>query len=369
MTDLDHSAAPVPRTMHAVMLRGHGGFDQLQYREDVPVPAPAAGEVLIHVGAAGVNNTDINTRTAWYSRAVTEGTTASAAAAGHAGANPDDPGWSGNPFHFPRIQGADACGRIVAVGPDVPARRIGERVIVEPVFRVPGLADAVYFGSERDGAFAQFTCVPSAHAHLINSPLSDTELASFPCAYSAAENMLTRAAVSARDRVLVTGASGGVGSAAVQLAHARGAAVLAVAAAGKAASLVALGVEGVLPREADLAAALGHDSVDVVIDVAGGSRFPCLLQILRRGGRYAVAGAIAGPVVELDLRTLYLKDLRMYGCTVLDAPVFPALVRQIESGRIKPLIAGVFALRDIVAAQQQFLTKQHVGKIVLLPDA
>ena len=353
--------------MKAVLLLGHGGYEQLAYRE-VPQPAPRRGEVLIRVGAAGVNNTDINTRTAWYSKSVTEGTTADAAAAGHASADPADPGWSGNAFHFPRIQGADACGRIVAVGTDVPAQRIGERVLVEPVFvndRAAGPAGAVYFGSECDGGFAEYTCVPSVHAHRIESSLSDAELASFPCAYSAAENMLTRAAVAAADRVLITGASGGVGSAAVQLARARGAQVVAVAAASKAQDILALGATQVLPRTADLIAGLGRESVDVVIDVAGGPQFPALLEVLRRGGRYAVAGAIAGPVVPLDLRTLYLKDLRMFGCTVLDATVFPALVRHIEAGRIKPLLAAVHPLRDIVAAQQQFLAKQHIGKIVL----
>ena len=356
--------------MKAVLLRGHGGYDQLDYRDDIPRPEPAAGEVLIRVGAAGINNTDINTRTAWYSRSVTEGTTAAAAADGHAAADPGDPGWSGSAFSFPRIQGADACGRIVAVGAGVAVKRVGERVIVEPVFRMPGATgslQAVYFGSERDGAFAQYTCVPSVHAHRVECALSDVELASFPCAYSAAENMLTRAQVSAADTVLITGASGGVGSAAVQLARARAATVIAVAAPAKAADILALGAMRVLPRDADASAALGQESVDVVVDVAGGKQFPALLQTLRRGGRYAVAGAIAGPVVELDLRTLYLKDLRMFGCTVLDAPVFGSLLRHIESGRIKPLIAGVFALEDIVAAQQQFLTKRHIGKIVLVP--
>jgi len=353
----------------AVLLMGHGGYEQLACR-DIPQPSPQPGEVLIRVGAAGLNNTDINTRTAWYSKAVTEGTTAAAATSGHASADPSDPGWSGKAFHFPRIQGADACGRIVAVGVHVPTERIGERVLVEPVFvkdRAAGPADAVYFGSECDGAFAEFTCVPSAHAHRIDSPLTDAELASFPCAYSAAENMLTRAGVGAADLVLVTGASGGVGSAAVQLARARGARVMAVAATAKAHAILELGATQVLHRTADLIAELGRESVDVVIDVAGGPQFPALLEVLRRGGRYAVAGAIAGPVVPLDLRTLYLKDLRMFGCTVLDAQVFPALIRHIESRRIKPLIAAVYPLRDIVAAQQQFLAKQHIGKIVLIP--
>jgi NADPH:quinone reductase-like Zn-dependent oxidoreductase len=153
----------------------------------------------------------------------------------------------------------------------------------------------------------------------------------------------------------------------VQLARARGARVAAVAAAAKARDILELGATQVLPRTADLIAELGRESVDVVIDVAGGAQFPALLEVLRRGGRYAVAGAIAGPVVSLDLRTLYLKDLRMFGCTVLDAQVFPALIRHIESGRIKPLVAAVHPLREIVAAQQQFLAKQHIGKIVLVP--
>jgi len=355
--------------MKAVLLMGHGGFEQLQYREDVPVPIPRAHEVLIRVLAAGVNNTDINTRTAWYSRSVTEGTTAAGGAAGFAGAVAEESGWTGAPPNFPRIQGADACGRIVAVGDRVDAGRIGERVLIEPVFRLPHgeIPQATYFGSECDGAFAEFARAPAVHAHAIASALSDAELACFPCAYSAAENMLTRLNVTAGESVLVTGASGGVGSAAVQLAKRRGATVLAVAAAAKAAAVGSLGAAHVYPRDADLVAALGRETIHAVVDVVGGDQFPALLEVLRRGGRYAVAGAIAGPLVRLDLRTLYLKDLRIFGCTVLEPEVFPNLVRYIEGGDIRPLIAGVHPLSAIVQAQQEFLTKRHTGKIILIP--
>jgi NADPH:quinone reductase-like Zn-dependent oxidoreductase len=358
------------RTMKAVLLNGHGGFDQLEYRDDVPVPVPRADEVLIRVLAAGVNNTDINTRTAWYSRAVLEGTTAAGGAAGFAGAREEDAGWTGAPPKFPRIQGADACGTVVAVGSEVDAARIGERVLIEPVFRATrgGIAGITYFGSECDGAFAEYARAPAAHAHSIASTLSDAELACFPCAYSAALNMLTRSNVAAGESVLVTGASGGVGSAAVQLARRRGATVLAIAGSAKAAALGSLGAAKVYPRDADLVATLGHESVDVVIDVVGGEQFPALLEVLRRGGRYAVAGAIAGPTVQLDLRTLYLKDLRFYGCTVLEPGVFAELVRYIESGEIKPLIAGIHPLGAIVEAQREFLEKRHTGKIVLIPE-
>jgi NADPH:quinone reductase-like Zn-dependent oxidoreductase len=355
--------------MKAVLLNGRGGFEQLEYRDDVPVPEPGAGEVLIQVGAAGVNNTDINTRTGWYAKAVTEGTTLSGAAAGYADLAAGNTSWSGRPAQFPRIQGADACGRIVRTGAGVSPRRVGERVLVEPAFRVPGGShyQVLYFGSECDGAFAEFAVAPSAYAHPIESALSDIELASFPCAYSAAENMLTRVSLDAGETVLVTGASGGVGSAAVQLARRRGARIIAVAGAGKAAAVAALGADQVIDRTADPELVVGAESVDVVVDVTGGSGFAARLAVLRRGGRYTSAGAIAGPVVELDLRTLYLKDLSFFGATVLAEGVFASLVRYIERAEIRPLVAAVLPLPEIIAAQQQFLAKAHTGKIVLVP--
>ncbi|MEI6641655.1 MAG: alcohol dehydrogenase family protein [Novosphingobium sp.] len=350
--------------MSAVLLTGNGGFECLSYRTDVPVPEPRAGEVLIRVGACGVNNTDINTRTAWYSKAVTVATEAGGGD-GFAEAKTEDSGWTGAVPQFPRIQGADAAGRIVAVGEGVDPARIGQSVLVEPVFRGASRFEATYFGSEVDGAFAQFARVPSAHAHRIDTALTDIELASFPCAYSAAENMLTRTALAAGERVLITGASGGVGSAAVQLAKRRGAEVTALASPEKADGVRALGAARVEARDAHFE----PETFDVVIDVAGGAGFPALLDALKRGGRYGVAGAISGPIAELDLRTLYLKDLTLYGCTILESEVFPNLVGYIERGEIRPVVAATYPLSEIVAAQRAFLTKQHIGKIVLIPGA
>lgn len=357
----------LPRTMKAVLLKGHGGFEQLEYREDVAVPVPRPGEVLVRVRAAGVNNTDINTRMGWYSKSVTTGTEAEGAASGVNAAKAEDAGWTGTPLGFPRIQGADAAGHIVAVGEGVPHSRVGERVLVEPVFRAPdaGFHEAIYFGSEWDGAFAEYARVPSRHAHAITCALSDAELASFPCSWSAAENMVARAGVAAGERVLVTGASGGVGSAAVQLATRRGAHVVALCAREKAAEVKALGATDVLPRDSDLKSSLGTEGIDAVIDGVGGPGFPALLDILKRGGRYAVVGAIAGPVVELDLRTLYLKDLSLFGCTVLGPEVFSHLVGYIERGEVRPVVAATYPLRNIVEAQKAFLEKRHTGKIVL----
>jgi NADPH:quinone reductase-like Zn-dependent oxidoreductase len=191
------------------------------------------------------------------------------------------------------------------------------------------------------------------------------ELASFPCSYSTAENMLTRAAVKADETVLVTGASGGVGSATVQLARARGARVIAVTSPAKARTVANLGAERTVHRDDDLVTVIGKNSVDVVVDLVAGPKWPSLLEVLRPGGRYAVAGAIGGPVVELDVRTLYLKDLRFFGCTVLEPEVFATLVQRIERREIEPLVAETYPLAEIHKAQKAFGEKGYVGKIVL----
>jgi len=225
----------------------------------------------------------------------------------------------------------------------------------------------LYLGSDCDGAFADYVCVPAVNAYPIDSPLSDAELAAFPCSYTAAENMLARAGIRDGETVVITGASGGVGSAAVQLAKRRGARIIAIAGASKAAQVLRLGASQVLPRDADLVAALGKESVDAVIDVVGGEQFAALLEILRPGCRYAVAGAIAGPLVTLDLRTLYLKDLRLLGCTIAQPEIFGAVVRYVERGEVAPILARTYELRDIADAQRDFLSKRHFGKIVLMP--
>jgi NADPH:quinone reductase-like Zn-dependent oxidoreductase len=357
----------IPARMTAVQLVGHGGPDKLYYRQDVPTPVPEAGEVLIKVAAAGINNTDINTRIGWYSKKVTSATDR----AGDAAADEADASWTGAALHFPRIQGADCCGRIVAVGTGVDPARIGERVIVRTMLRsYAGYRpfDCWTFGSECDGAFAQYAKAPARESYRVDCGWTDAELASIPCAYSTAENLLHRAGVGA-ERVLVTGASGGVGSAAVQLARRRGAHVTAIVGAAKAEAVRALGADVVLERDADLAKVLGNGSIDVVVDMVAGPAWPGLLEVLTRGGRYAVAGAIAGPLVELDVRTLYLKDLTLIGCTFQEDAVFENLVAYIQAGEIRPVVAGTYPLSEIARAQKDFLAKNFVGKLVLIPPA
>ena len=186
----------LPNYMTAAVLTGHGGLEKLIVRANIPVPKPKANEVLINVGACGMNNTDINTRIGWYSKSVGSGTTTNGGADGLDRLSEDDATWGGGAIIFPRIQGADVAGRIVAVGDGVSKERMGERVIVDPWLRDRSDPKnrnlAGYLGSERDGGFAQYTAVPEENAFLINSELSDAELATFPCSYSTGEHMLSR---------------------------------------------------------------------------------------------------------------------------------------------------------------------------------
>ena len=356
------------QTMKAMVLTGHGGMDKYVWHEDWPKPEPGPMEVLIRVGACGLNNTDVNTRTGWYSKAVSEATIGGA----YDAVSDDDPTWGGAPITFPRIQGADAVGEVVAVGEGADPDLIGKRVITNGWLRdwsdPDNMDKAGYFGSEINGGFAEFTKTDMRDIAMVNSGLSDAELATFSCSYSTAEGMLARANVAAGDTVLVPGASGGVGGALVQLAKRRGARVIAMASEAKHDDVAKLGPDRILPRApGDLRAALEGDRITVVADIVGGPYWPKLIDILERGGRYTCSGAIAGPMVDLDLRTFYLRDLTFTGSTVIPPAVFQNMVRYIERGEIKPVLAATYPLRELREAQQAFINKQHTGNIVVLP--
>ena len=355
----------IPKTMSAVLTTGHGGYEMLEFRKDIKVPSPDSDQVLIKVLGAGINNTDINTRTAWYSKSVKAETNAN-----HSQGEDDDGSWSGESLEFPIIQGADCYGEIVSVGGDVDAGRIGERVLVRTMQQYAvdyRPYECWTMGSECDGAFAQYMVAFSDESFKIESNWSNAELASIPCAYSTAENLLERSDVKEGEVVLITGASGGVGSAAIMLAKRRGARVVAVASEAKARMVQEIGADEVIHREDKLIDSIDNESIDVVIDLVAGESWGELLEVLKKGGRYAASGAIAGPIVELDVRTLYLKDLVLIGCTFQDRHVFQNLIGYIERNEIKPLVSKTYPLRDIVNAQKDFVSKKYVGKLVLLP--
>ena len=356
----------IPATMHAVLLTRHGGPEALEYVSDAPVPIPGEGEVLIEVTACGMNNTDIWVREGAYGTDDDPNATAS----WRRGSDDDT-------LQFPRIQGADTVGRIVETGPGVDRGRIGERIMVDfSIYNGDGcsLIDIDYFGHGRDGGYAEYMVVPAAQAHHSKTAMSDAELATFCCAYLTGEHMLDRAGLKAGETVLVTGASGGVGSGIIQLARARGAIPYAICGASKAETVKAIGAEAVIAREdGNLLKAvpdvMNGRPVDVVADLVAGDMFKDLINLIRPEGRYTTAGAIAGPVVEVDLRTVYLKHLTLHGSSQGTRKAFERLHGYIEGGQIRPLLWQTYPLSKINQAQADFKNKGYVGKLVMQPDA
>jgi NADPH:quinone reductase-like Zn-dependent oxidoreductase len=350
----------IPETMDAAVLTRHGGPDALELRT-VAVPRPGPGEVLVRVTAAALNNTDLWTRQGAYGL-------------------PGDPdalaGWRG-PIAFPRIQGGDVAGEVAAGGEGVDPGRVGTRVLVDPAFYDgpgPAASPVGLLGSEADGGFASYVLAADERAHdVAGSPLSDAELAALPVASGTAAGMLARGGIGAGETVFVTGSSGGVGLAAVQLAAARGARVVALTAAGKEDAVREAGAAEVVRRgpDARTVAAAVRDAagrpLDAVVDVVGGPLLPALLEHVRDGGRWVVAGALGGATVAFDLRRLYLHNIALVGSSMHTPSHFAGLVADAVAGRVRPRIAATHPLAAIREAQEQFAASAHVGKIVVTP--
>ena len=368
----------IPETMTAMLLTGHGGPDKLELHHDVPVPQPASGEVLVEVSACGMNNTDIKVREGSYG--AEDDPNAVATWRARAGEE--------STLQFPRIQGADTVGHIVAVGEGVRESRIGERIMVDfCIYNRPegddSLRDIDYYGHGRDGGFAEYMTVEDGNAIKVESDMDDAELATFSCAYQTGEHMLERAGLAAGETVLITGAAGGVGSGIIQLARARGAIPYAITSKGKEDVLKDLGAEATIPRQDfqgpdgtdektfidRVESAMGGREVDVVADLVGGDMFNGLLRLLRPEGRYTTAGTIGGAVVPLDTRTLYLKHLQLHGSSQGRRQDFRRVVRYIEEGKIKSILHKTWKLSELHAAQGDFVSKNYVGKMAVVPDS
>lgn len=354
-------------TMMAVVTTGNGGYERLEYKR-VAIPKPGANEVLLKVLAAGVNNTEINTRLGWYSSSVADSTAGASNVQGVSTENRSDGGWNAA-TPFPLIQGTDCCGEVVELGEKVLGGLMGKRCLVRSCMRPRGFGsmETIWMASDFDGAFAEYVKVPALEVFPVDCDWQDEELATIPCAYGTSENMLHRAGVALGETVLVTGASGGVGSATVQLAKRRGAQVIAITSPGKAQALLSIGADKVITHDENPLHSIGENGVDVVVDNVAGAQFGELVKLLNRGGRVVSSGAIAGPLVNFDLRDLYLKDISIIGSTAWDEPVFPNLIGYIERGEIQPLLAQTYSLSDIVEAQKSFVKKEHIGKFVLVP--
>lgn len=367
----------IPERMAAVQLLGHGGIDQLAYREDVPVPSPGPGEVLVKVTATAKNNTDRKVREGLYPTEREDDV-----ASFEVGGSPT--------LKFPRIQGADVVGRVAAVGTGVPEERIGERGLLD--FNIYGSErrdinlTPDYYGHGRDGGFAEYVAVPSDQFHRIDNPeLADAELAALGmCSYQTGFHMLTAASVAAGEQILVTGASGGVGTALLQLCRLLGAVPHAVSSPGKEEALKQLGAESVIDRSrvsdwtAAVDAATGGKVIDAVMDLVGGEMTnPLIDTMIARMGerttypRLSLAGASAGNVTKILWTRIYLYQVRIFGISHGTREEAEQLIAWIRDGSLKPVLHGAFRLSEIHRAEDYFVDRaaDHLGKIVVVPDS
>ncbi|WP_106231668.1 alcohol dehydrogenase catalytic domain-containing protein [Halomonas ventosae] len=362
--------------MAAMLLTGHGDVDRLVYRDDVPTPRPGPGEVLVRVTATAKNNTDRKAREGLYP--VKKGEVTSFAMGGEP------------TLTFPRIQGADIAGRVVAVGEGVDAARVGERGLLDfnlyPDTRRDINLTPDYYGHGADGGFAEYVAVPSDQFHHIPNPeLADAELAALGmCSYQTAYHMITSARVSAGERVLVSGASGGVGTALIQLCRIVGAVPYAVSQQEKAPALKALGAEAVIDR-GDLEGfaervleATGGAPIDAVMDLVGGEmtdRFiDTMIQDMKARSSYprlSIAGASGGNISEILWTRIYLYQVRIFGVSHGTREEAEQLIAWIRSGELKPVLHAAFKLSDLHQAERYFVSRgsNFLGKIVIVPDS
>ncbi|WP_355660986.1 zinc-binding dehydrogenase [Halomonas salifodinae] len=371
------SPEAIPATMAAMVLTGHGDVDKLVYRDDLPVPTPGPGEVLVRVTATAKNNTDRKAREGLYPTKEQGDVTSFA--------------MGGEPtLTFPRIQGADIAGRVVAVGDGVDAGRIGERGLLDFNLYADARHDINltpdYYGHGADGGYAEYVAVPSDQFHHVANPeLRDAELAALGmCSYQTAYHMMTSAKVTAGERVLVTGASGGVGTALIQLCRIVGAIPYAVSQPEKASALLALGAEAVIDR-GDLESfvervlqATGGAPIDAVMDLVGGEmtdRFiDTMIQDMRARTSYprlSIAGASGGNLSEIMWTRIYLYQVQIFGVSHGTREEAEQLIAWIREGRLKPVLHGAFPLSELHAAERYFVNRgsNFLGKIVIVPDA
>ncbi|WP_353214384.1 alcohol dehydrogenase catalytic domain-containing protein [Salinisphaera hydrothermalis] len=368
---------PIPTHMAAMQLVGHGDVDQLVYNQHVAVPAPGPGEVLVRVTATAKNNTDRKAREGLYPTKDKGDVTSFAI-----GGSPT--------LTFPRIQGADIVGRVAAVGDGVDASRIGERGLLD--FNIYGSdrrdinLTPDYYGHGADGGFAEYVAVPSDQFHAVaNADLSDAELASMGmCSYQTAYHMMTAANVSAGEHVLVTGASGGVGTALIQLCRVVGAIPYALSTPEKADALLELGAEKVFDRRAmddfpgQVREATGGVPLDAVMDLVGGDMTMRFIEAMTFDmnarstyPRLSIAGASASNVSEVMWTVIYLYQVQIFGVSHGTREEAEQLVEWIRGGQLKPVLHAAFKLSDLHECERYFMDRgsNYMGKIVVVPDA
>lgn len=336
--------------MRAVLTVGHGARDRLQLDEKFPDPQAAPDEVLLRIAATAVNYHDIFTRR----------------------------GMPGIKIPLPVIVGSDIAGEVVAVGAEVHAWKVGDRVLVDPVFR-----DGKRFGmigETTHGGRAELIAVPAAQLVAVPRAVSLEDAASLPLAYGTAYRMLvTQGRLARGEKVLILGASGGVGVACVQIARLRGAEIVAgTSSPAKLRALTALGAdhaidyskEGVVDavkRIYGKPRVSGGGGVDVAVNFTGGDTWRDTQRTLTHGGRLLTCGATAGFEVITDARYLWTFEHHYVGSNGWSVADLESLLGLIRDGKLKPVIDRVLPLAEAAEGERLLEEREVIGKVLLKP--
>jgi NADPH:quinone reductase-like Zn-dependent oxidoreductase len=338
----------LPQTMRALVLERHGGRENLRLARDYPVPECGRGEVLVRVGAASFNYHDVFTMR----------------------------GMPGIKVPLPVVPGLDMAGEIAAVGPDAGSWRGGERVLVNPLNKRKGL-----LGEMLDGGMAEYCRVDADQCLPMPAGVGFADAAALPVAYGTAHRMLvTHGTVKPGDRVLVLGASGGVGTGTVILAKRLGAHVIACASSeAKLARLKAIGADEVLDYRATDFSKWAVErygkpqrrsyegGVDVVVNFTGGDTWLPSLRCLKRGGKLLVCGATAGYDPKEDLRYIWTFELQVIGSNSFYDENLTALMDMIAKHELAPVIDRVLPLEEAAEGLRLIEEREVIGKVVVSP--
>jgi NADPH:quinone reductase-like Zn-dependent oxidoreductase len=336
------------KTMKALLLRKHGALDDLEVVSDYPVPAATEGHVVIRVRASSFNYHDVFTVR----------------------------GMPGIKVPLPVVIGLDMAGEITEVGTGVSGWKVGDRVLVNPLNKRKGL-----MGEMLDGGMAEYCLVAADQLVAMPAGVSFEDAAALPVAYGTAHRMLiTHDTVKAGDRVLVLGASGGVGTGCVILAKHLGAEVIACTSSSeKMRRLTELGADEVINvKEVDFSKwavekygkpqRRSYDGgVDVVINFTGGDTWHPSLRCLKRGGRLLVCGATAGYDPKEDLRYIWSFELKVIGSNSFYDDDLQALMKLIAAGKVKPVIDKVLPLAEAREGLRLIQDREVIGKVVVAP--
>ncbi len=341
--------------MIAIVFDQHGGPEVLQRRE-VPDPEPGHGQVRVRVAACGVNHLDLWIRD------------------GIPGVAP-----------MPHIPGSEVSGTIDKLGPGVRGLEVGQKVLVIPghgcghcefchAGREQICPEFTVLGNQRQGGYAEFVVVEAGDCLPINDRWPLESWAAVPLVFQTAWHMLlTLGGLRLGQRVFIESAGSGVGSAALQIAKLAGAEVLASAGGEeKRARLQAAGADLAIDHKAEdvrqrVKEATGGRGVDLVISHVGGDTFRQSLGCLARGGRLVTCGATAGPVVSIDLRYVFTRELSVSGAYLGTREDLDQVVRLVAEGKLAPVVDHVFPLADAADAHRRMAERKLFGKLVLTP--